>query len=172
MGDKFHRRSDRDTSIAAAVKATGASSKCTFLVDKLMADGVGRNDYEIGVALRAPPYNYVKSVSTIRHGREALELIEILRDSGERRKKPESEGKGWTPMIVWVNSGTYVSSMRGIPERLPTRVSIRLTQTDATELVAAVEGTGEKHADLVLRVLRAFLLERQSRADSVKKGQP
>lgn len=153
-------KATRDTVVRSACRAGRASLKCALLVDALMLDGIRRNDYEIYLALRYG--GYIKSEDTIRHGREAIEKAGLIRDSGERRE-PKREGKGWGKMIVWEATVDGDASPRPtVVDRLPRRISISLTATEASEVLAIAKKNDESPADVVHRALGVLLsLHRQ-----------
>jgi len=94
MIELFVRGSDPDTSLAAAIKAARASKEATRAVFVAMSDGVPRIDQEIREAcIRA---GYVRSLSTIQHGRLALSNTGEILDTGLRDLTKDGEKS-----IIW-----------------------------------------------------------------------
>jgi len=94
--DRLVRATDLSTSLAAALRASKASSKCVRVVREVMADGHGRIDQEIWLACRDEK-GYVTSLDTVQHGRLALYEAGVLKLTDETRTT--SNGM---PSSVWV----------------------------------------------------------------------
>ncbi len=78
--ERFHRSTDLATSIAAAIRASKASSKAVIAVKNVMRDGVERIDEDIWLACREA--GYLSSLETVQHGRLSLSEAGIVINTG------------------------------------------------------------------------------------------